>query len=106
MTLCQTIALDYENEMKNTRKLLERVPLDDAHRNYKPHAKSMSLEALASHVAEIPSWTPIVFASQLFELDVNHKQEIAKTTEDLLETFDKGVEQMRESIVNATDVEM
>jgi len=106
MTLCQTIAIDYEDEMKNTRKLLERVPLDDAHRNYKPHAKSMSLEALASHVAEIPSWTPIVFAGPVFELDVNHKQEIARTTEDLLKTFDKGVEQMREAIVNATDAEM
>ncbi len=106
MTLCQTIAVDYEDEMKNTRKLLERVPLDDAHRKYKPHPKSMSLEVLATHVAEIPSWTPLVMASQVFELDVNHKQELAATTEQLLKTFDKGVEEMRQTIATATDAEM
>jgi hypothetical protein len=29
MTTCQLITIDYDEEMKNTRKLLERIPLDD-----------------------------------------------------------------------------
>jgi len=46
MTTCQTITIDYDDEMKSTRKLLERVLLDEAHRGHKPHEKSMSLERL------------------------------------------------------------
>src|ERR1700736_2530517 len=55
MTTCQTITIDYDEEMKNTRKLLARVPLDGTHRGYKPHDKSMPLERLATQrVRRIP----------------------------------------------------
>jgi uncharacterized damage-inducible protein DinB len=106
MTTCQTITIDYDEEMKNTRKLLERVPLDDAHRGYKPHDKSMSLERLATHVAELPSWPKIALASQLFELSPGFKPHIAASTKELLETFDKSVEEGRASLAGASDADM
>jgi hypothetical protein len=52
MTTAQTISLDFDDEMKNTRSLLERVPIDDTHRIYKPHEKSTPLGRLATHIAE------------------------------------------------------
>jgi len=52
--------------------LLERVPLDDAHRGYKPHEKSMSLERLATTCGD-PFVPKIALASELFELEVGHK---------------------------------
>lgn len=55
MTISRNITLDWDEEMKNTRKLLERIPLDDAHRDYKPHARSAPLDALATHVAQLPA---------------------------------------------------
>jgi uncharacterized damage-inducible protein DinB len=103
MTTCQTITIDYEDEMKNTRKLLERVPLDDAHRGYKPHDKSMPLERLASHVAELPSWPKMALASQLFELKPGFKPRIAASTAELLEMFDKSAEEGRTAIAGATE---
>jgi uncharacterized damage-inducible protein DinB len=106
MTTCQTITIDFDEETKNTRKLLERVPLDDAHRGYKPHQKSMSLERLASHVAELPSWPKLALASQLFELQPGFKPRIAASTAELLEMFDKSVEEGRASIQDATDEAM
>lgn len=105
-TLCETITIDYEDEMKNTRKLLERVPLDEAHRDYKPHAKSMSLDRLASHVAELPSWLELALASELFELKPGTKPHIAAATEELLEMFDKSAQKGRASIAGATDEDM
>src|SRR5713226_3343280 len=102
MTTCQTITIDYDEEMKNTRKLLERVPLDDAHRGYKPHKKSMSLERLATHVADLPSWPKMALASQLLELQPGFKPRIAASTEELLEIFDKSVEEGRASIAHAS----
>src|SRR5882762_7669594 len=98
MTTCQTITIDYEDEMKNTRKLLERIPLDDAHRGYKPHEKSMSLERLATHVAELPAWFKLALASEVFELSPEFKPRIAASTAELLDIFDKSVEEGRASL--------
>jgi uncharacterized damage-inducible protein DinB len=106
MTTCQTITLDYDDEMKSTRKLLERVPLDETHRGYKPHEKSMSIERLATHVAELPSWPKMALASELFELKPGFKPHIAASTAELLDVFDKSVEEGRASIESATDAEM
>jgi uncharacterized damage-inducible protein DinB len=106
MTTAQLIAIDFDDEMKNTRTLLERVPLDDAHRAYQPHDKSMSLERLATHVAELPSWPKRALESELFELQPGFKPRIASSTAALLEIFDKSVEEGRASIAGATEGEM
>src|SRR2546430_12415415 len=106
MTTCRTITLDYDDEMKSTRKLLERVALDAAHRGYKPHEKSMSLERLATHVAQLPSCPKMALASELFELKPGFKSHIAASTAELPDVFDTSVEEGRASIDNATDAEM
>jgi uncharacterized damage-inducible protein DinB len=106
MTTCQTITIDYDDEMKSTRKLLERVPLDDARRGYKPHEKSMSLDSLATHVAQLPAWPKMALAGELFELKPGLKPLLAASTAELLELFDKSVEEGRASIHRATDEEM
>jgi uncharacterized damage-inducible protein DinB len=105
-TLCQTITIDYEAEMKNTRRLLERVPLDDARRGYKRHDKSMALHRLATHVAGLPSWPTLGLASEVFELKPGFKPRIAASTAELLKIFDKSVEEGRASIAGATDQDM
>jgi uncharacterized damage-inducible protein DinB len=106
MTLCQTLTLDFDSEMKNTRKLLERVPLNDELRKYKPHAKSMALDVLAMHVAELPSWLKMALDAQVFVLPTDFKPNIAATTEELLQTFDKCVAEGRGAIDAATDDDM
>lgn len=97
------IAIDYEEEIQNTRKLLERVPLDDAHRDYKPHPKSMSLEALASHVADAPSWLKVLFDADEFVWDPNHKPPVAKSNGELLKMFDEGAEKSRAALLHTTE---
>jgi uncharacterized damage-inducible protein DinB len=106
MTTCQTIAIDYDEEMKNTRKLLERVPLDEAHRAYTPHPKSMQLGTLATHVAEIPSWLELALDREVFVLPADWVQHVASSTAELLEIFDKSVESGRAAIAGATDADM
>ena len=105
-TLCQTLTVDYEDEVANTRKLLERVPLDDAHRGYQPHPKSMSLERLATHVAELPGWAKFALENELLELPLDFKPHIAASTAELLEIFDKAVVDGRVAIAGATDEDM
>jgi len=48
---------EFEHEMANTRKALERVPEDKL--TFRPHEKSWTMRELAGHLAQIPSWTPV-----------------------------------------------
>ena len=67
MPISQTILPEFEHEMANTRKTLERVPDDKF--NWKPHEKSSSLGTLATHLSNIPSWTKNTFEAD--ELDIS-----------------------------------
>jgi uncharacterized damage-inducible protein DinB len=106
MTLCQTITLDFEQEMQSTRKLLERVVLNDETRSFAPHSKSISFEKLATHVAELPGWMKLALESENFDLPADFKPSVAVSTEALLDTFDKSAEQGRQAIAAATDEQM
>ena len=105
-TLAELIAIDFEQEMRGTRKLLERVPLDDAHRNYKPHEKSMQLDQLATHIAELPSWPKFALLSEQFELPADFKPRVASSTEELLTIFDRSAEEGRQALAEASDGDM
>ena len=52
MAMNQALIGEFDHEMANTRKTIERVP--DAKFDWKPHAKSFSMGALAGHLAFIP----------------------------------------------------
>ena len=54
MTIGQSMLMEFDQEMSNTRKVLERV--DDAQWDWKPHDKSGTLGWLASHIATMPEW--------------------------------------------------
>ena len=107
MMLCKTITLDFQEEMANTRKLLERIPLDDAHRGYKPHEKSMPLDRLATHVAEMPGWIKMALESELLHMKPEeYKPVVAGSTTELLDIFDKAVAEGTSAIASATDADM
>jgi uncharacterized damage-inducible protein DinB len=103
MGFSQTLLPEFDEEMKNTRKLLECVP--DGKFDYQPHPKSMTLGRLASHVAELPSWGATTLATEILEMQPGFKPEVTATRAELLEKFDKGVAEAREKILAATDSE-
>ena len=49
MSLSQSLLPEFDQEMANTRKTLERVP--DEKFSWKPHEKSGSMSSLAGHLA-------------------------------------------------------
>ena len=101
MPFSQSLLPEFDEEMKNTRKLLECVP--DGKFDYQPHQKSMTLGQLATHVAGLPSWTIFALDREVLELGPDFKPELAATRAELLQTFDKGVAEAREKIAAATD---
>ena len=67
MSIREMMLPEFEQEMANTRKMLERVPED--HFDYQPHPKSWKLNRLAGHVAELPSWVGYTMRTELLELE-------------------------------------
>jgi len=105
MSISKTLLPEFDHEMANTRKTLERVPEDKF--DWKPHEKSMTLGGLATHLANIPSWTKNTFEAD--ELDLAPagqpapRLEQAKSTAEILEAFDKNVASARAALESATD---
>jgi len=103
MKLNEPIIAEMEHESAATRKALERVPADKF--SWKPHEKSMTLGELASHVAEISTWTGATINKD--ELDFSkeeYKPYVPKTTAELVEFYDKNqAEALKTLKENATD---
>ena len=51
MTLAERLLPELEQQLNNTRKVLNEVP--DGHNDFAPHEKSMPLTRLAGHTAEL-----------------------------------------------------
>jgi uncharacterized damage-inducible protein DinB len=100
MPFSETLLPEFDEEMKNTRRLLDCVP--DGKFDYQPHPKSMTLGRLATHVAEIPSWAALTLDVEVFELPADFKPKVAASRAELLAIFDKGVTEARAKIATAT----
>ena len=95
---------EFDQEMANTRKTLERVPDDKF--DWKPHAKSFAMGSLASHLANLPGWTNVTI--DMDEFDMAPAGEPLRTEQlnsraAVLETFDRNVAKARAAIENASD---
>jgi len=98
--IIKSLTNEYTHECASTRKLLEKIPMDQL--SWKPHEKSMDIEQLAIHIAEIPSWVPMTieqdeldFAKTPYQLKKLH------SLEELLKIHDDGTAAALQSIQNA-----
>jgi len=101
MAIAQMLLPEYDQEISNTRKLLECVP--DGKFDYKPHEKSMTLGRLAGHVAEIPSYGTATVQLDKLEMKGGEKPFNPATKKELLETFEKHAAEARAAIAGASD---
>lgn len=108
MTIGQSMLPEFDQEMKNTRTTLERVPDDKW--GWKPHDKSGTVGWLASHIATLPTWlTTTIQTTELDFAPVNGpKWEPPKITnrKELLAELDKGVAEARTALANVSDKDM
>jgi uncharacterized damage-inducible protein DinB len=104
MPISQMLLPEFDQEMANTRKLLERVP--DGKFDYKPHEKSMTLGRLAGHVAEVPSYATATIRMDKLELTGSEKPFHPTSKKELLESFDKYVVEARQAISTVSDEDL
>ena len=104
MSISEMLLPEFDQEMANTRKILERVPEDKL--SYKPHEKSMTLGRLAGHVAELPSWAAHTLKVEVLELQPGQQAFSPKSTRELLDKFDESTKEARETISGTSDEEL
>jgi len=105
MTLSEALLPEFDQEMAKTRTTLERVPEDKL--SWKPHPKSPTMAWLATHLAMIPSWTPVTLMQDSFDVNPAGQKYTppppASSCAELLATFDKNVTSAREMIAGTED---
>jgi len=106
MAIKEALLPEYDHEMKTARRLLERVPLHQA--QWKPHAKSMSMGDLATHLVEIPGWVGSIVNAPSHDMAAagEHVSPAFASTAELLAAFDENVANARAAIDSKSDAEM
>ena len=107
MKIADVLLLDFDHEIENTRRTLERVPDDiDSVVNWKPHDKSMAFGKLAMHCATIPLFGHYVLEDDGMDLAASTRPHTPlewKGRTHAIESLDDAAEKCRRSIVNSSD---
>jgi uncharacterized damage-inducible protein DinB len=109
MTIGQSMLGEFDQEMQNTRKILERVPDDKW--NWKPHEKSGTVGWLAAHIALLPGWATMTINTEEFDYaPVSGKSEYQppkiENRKELLAAFEKESAEARSALASVSDQEM
>jgi hypothetical protein len=102
MPISELLLPEFDQEMKTTRTMLERVPFDK--KGFAPHVKSMPLDKLAPHVAELAGFGAVVLTTPELDFSTDGGRprppfELAG----LLKAFDENVAKARAALRNTTD---
>lgn len=101
MTLSETLLPEFDMEMENTRKTLERIPDDKF--TWKPHAKSFTLRSLSAHVATLPSWLTTTMQTDSLDIAVPFPQFPVGNRKDMMALFEKSAAEARATLIAAKD---
>ena len=107
MAIKESLLPEFDQEMANTRTMLERVP--DGNWTWQPHDKSMNLGRLATHLAEIPGWVLWILRGDSHDMAPAGGSTYVRPKRDsraeVLKLFDANVAAMRGKIADHTDAD-
>jgi uncharacterized damage-inducible protein DinB len=105
MSIAQALLPEFDYEMANTRKTLERIPENQL--DFKPDPKSMPLGRLAGHITEMVGWGGTTLTTESLNMDPStYTPMVATSRAQLLAEFDKNVASTRAALAGASDQSM
>jgi uncharacterized damage-inducible protein DinB len=97
MAIREGLLAEFDHELGTTRKLLERLP--DGKLSWKPHARSMSLGSLATHLANLPYWGTTILNEAFFDVANGPPGLQEKTSRaEILAAFDDNTRKTRAAL--------
>ena len=105
MTISETLLLDFDVEAQSTRRVLERVPQEQA--DWKPHDRSMTLGQIAGHVGSLVDFGRVILTTSEFDLSAKTAPRyVFTTTDDAVKYAAGGAGQVRSALASLTDEAM
>lgn len=105
MSLSKALLPEFDDEMANTRRTLERVPDDKF--DWRPHPKSTTMGYLATHLGFLPGWAVNAINQDTLDLAPEGGPPLSVPTagsrQEVLESFDRNVAEARAAIAGASD---
>ena len=102
MSITELLLPEFDHEMKVTRITLERVPYDK--KGFAPHTKSMPIEKLAPHVAELTQFGLTVLTTPELDFGAGPNRERPPFDQTgLLKSFDESAAKLRSALQNTKD---
>jgi len=92
---------EIKQESVSARKMLERIPAESF--DWKPHETSMTMKRLAGLVADMFGWFSFEIDEPELDFAKGYEQPDPKTTQDLVDWFDKKYAAGIKSLENADD---
>lgn len=90
MEIIPLLKKEMQQEAAITLKMLERIPEDKL--SWKPHEKSMTMQNLAVHIAELPGWVSMALnTSELDFAKMDYKPTTVGNTKDIVQLFNKSL---------------
>ena len=105
MPLIDALLPEFDREMGQTRKVLDRVPDDQF--AWRPHPTSMTLGRLAEHLAEMPLWATTTMAQGGIDMMTPRPAEYQSPANraEVLAIFDANLKAARANVAGKTDGE-
>ena len=101
MKMSEALLVEFDQEVEKTKKTLRRLPNDPA---FKPHAKSMSLGALAAHIAELAGFGETVVTTPTLEFSSStYKPVPFESAAQLAAVLEEGAVKLRKAMVGLPD---
>jgi uncharacterized damage-inducible protein DinB len=108
MTISEMLLPEFDQEMANTRKTLERVPDDKL--GWKPHPKSFAMGPLAQHITNMVGWATDTIEKDSFDVappgQPPYQTPPINSRAEVLDAFDQSVARARTALAGANDEHM
>lgn len=101
MSIAQALIPEFDQEMANTRKMLQAIPNDRL--DFKPHEKCFKMADLVTHLVTIPGWGAETIATESMDFTGYTPPAAVKSKEEATELFDKNVASARQALGGVSD---
>lgn len=105
MKIVSLLLKEMEHESVITEKFLALVPAEKF--DWKPHEKSMSLQQLAVHIAELPSWVVMALSTDGIDFaTMDYKPTPVSNNDELRQLFHTSLEKGKEALSKADEKDL
>lgn len=101
MPIAQMLLPEFDHELANARKVIERVPPDRL--DFKPHERSWSMIELSTHLARLLNWAGATMSMSEMDLSGHQREPALESVDAVLELFDRNTAEARAAIAAASD---